>query len=101
MAVVTSAVVLALSVVVPTLDSGADFAGPGIESEHHASTCVVVHDHTICTQVSANRALTTHAAAPRRAAAELVLPDPAPTRTPSDSRRAGTRLPRAPPFHRA
>ncbi|HZD04973.1 MAG TPA: hypothetical protein VE173_08640, partial [Longimicrobiales bacterium] len=97
----TLALMAALSVVVPMLDAGDAFRGPGIESEHHASTCVVVHDHTICTQVSANRALTTHAPPPRRPATELVLPDPVSAAPPPAGRLAGTRLPRAPPFHRA
>lgn len=97
----TLALLTALSVAVPMLDAGDGFQGPGIEAEHHASTCVVVHHHTICTQAGANRALTTHAPAPRRTASELVLPDPVPVGAAPASHSIGSSLPRAPPFHRA
>jgi len=45
---------LATSLLVPLLDRAGAASTPALETEHHASTCVVGHDHTICTQVGAN-----------------------------------------------
>ncbi|MGD2069872.1 MAG: hypothetical protein PVI57_14470 [Gemmatimonadota bacterium] len=52
-------ILVTLSVAVPAMD-GRDYgSGPVFESEHDASACVVGHDHTICTQAGAGRALPT------------------------------------------
>lgn len=56
MAPLTATVIVALSVVVPLLDGGWQSPVPVLESEHDTH-CVVGHDHTICTQATANRAL--------------------------------------------
>lgn len=50
---------VALSVAVPVMDARGYGSGPVIESEHDASACVVGHDHTICSQARAGRALPT------------------------------------------
>ena len=48
---------LASSIAGPVLDGSDRAHGPVLESEHSASSCVVAHDHTVCTQVSSNRVL--------------------------------------------
>lgn len=57
LAPLTATIVVVLSVVVPTLDSGWAGPAPVFESEHDTAHCVVGHDHTICTQAGASRAL--------------------------------------------
>lgn len=98
---VTSAVLVALSVVVPLLDGERGLDGPVFESEHHTPSCVVGHHHTVCTQFGANLALTPVAPAPVRSLLRvrpLLPPRPAdPATRPLDQ----ARLPRAPPFLRA
>ena len=54
---------VSLSVLVPLLDRAEASAGPVLESEHNPSTCVRVHDHTVCTQYSSN--LSSPSSAPR------------------------------------
>jgi len=46
-----------LSVAVPVLDGAERTHGPVLESKHNASTCVLGHDHSVCTQLSSNRVL--------------------------------------------
>ena len=50
-------VLVATGALVPILDAGSQTRRVVIESEHDAATCVVGHDHTICTQVGSNLAL--------------------------------------------
>lgn len=97
----TSALVVALSVVVPLLDGDRVNPGPVFEAEHHGSSCVVVHDHTICTQFSANLSLIPDAPAVRRPPTPVRMAPPSAPEGPSAVTRNGTRLPRAPPSHRA
>lgn len=52
-----AALMTSLSVLVPLLDAGERPDGPVVEAEHHAPDCVRGHDHTICLQLGANRAL--------------------------------------------
>ena len=52
----TATALVALSVLVPMLDAAGGDARPTLETEHD-TRCVIGHDHTICTQTSANRAL--------------------------------------------
>ncbi len=49
-----TALLLMVSVVVPMLDGGEFSHEAAFESEHSAASCLRGHDHTICTQVSAN-----------------------------------------------
>lgn len=96
---VTSALVVALSVVVPLLDGGPGFEGPVFEADHHGSACVVVHDHTICTQVSANLALAPASPNPERLPALIPVPRSAAPESPTGTPLDGPHLPRAPPSH--
>ena len=61
---VTSALMLSLAVAVPLMERTDRTTGPSVEVEHDPSECPVLHDHTVCTQVEANRA---HASAGRTA----------------------------------
>ena len=45
---------VAVSVAVPVLDAGRAVSSLVLESEHHASSCLTGHDHTVCTQVGSN-----------------------------------------------
>lgn len=54
MSTLLTGALLATSALVPLLDRNESANAPVLETEHHASTCVVGHDHTICTQVGAN-----------------------------------------------
>jgi hypothetical protein len=66
---------LALSVAVPLLERADLSLDPVAESAHEPGTCARAHDHTICTQVSANVALTTGPLHPRPPAdVSAVLP---------------------------
>ena len=47
----TCVVVLLVGLAVPTLDRHLAGGGPGIEVEHHPSTCPPAHDHTVCVQI--------------------------------------------------
>jgi hypothetical protein len=49
-------VLLALSVAVPVMERADLTHVPVVESEHEPGSCPTPHDHTICTQVSANHA---------------------------------------------
>ena len=86
---------------VPLLDGDRGYSGPVFEAEHHGSSCVVVHDHTICTQVGANLALTPDSPDPDRLPAGVLDEHPVAAEGPTGVLLHGTRLPRAPPFHRA
>ena len=48
------ALMLALSVAVPALEREEIAHETVVESEHNPGTCPTAHDHTVCTQVSAN-----------------------------------------------
>lgn len=50
---------VASSVAVPVMDADGPGNGPVVESEHDAGSCVVGHDHTVCSQAGANRPLPT------------------------------------------
>lgn len=52
-----AALMTSLSVFVPLLDASERPDGPFIEAEHHAPDCLPGHDHTICLQLGADRAL--------------------------------------------
>lgn len=54
-ALVLPLLLVASSVVVPTLDRDLFGTFPVLEAEHHPSTCVVGHDHTICQQAGGGR----------------------------------------------
>jgi hypothetical protein len=56
-----AALMMSQSVAIPLLDRADRVGVPVVESEHNASTCVRGHDHTICTQFSANRQISTDA----------------------------------------
>lgn len=56
---------LALSVAVPLLERADLSLDPVAESAHEPGTCAKGHDHTICTQVGANVALTSGPLHPR------------------------------------
>ena len=49
-----SLLMLSLSVAVPLLERFELVDQPVVESEHNPATCPPAHDHTVCTQVSAN-----------------------------------------------
>ena len=48
---------LCLSVAVPFMERAELVHEPVAESEHNPATCPPAHDHTVCTQVSANLAV--------------------------------------------
>lgn len=52
-----ASVMLVLSVAVPVLDTDRATVAPVLESDHARGECVVGHDHTLCAQVGASRAL--------------------------------------------
>ena len=52
-----AALMLSLSVAIPVLERGELSGTLGIESSHDANRCGHVHDHRICTQLSANLSL--------------------------------------------
>ncbi len=56
MATPLAVVLLALSVAVPVMERADLTHVPVVESEHEPGSCPTPHDHTICTQVSANHA---------------------------------------------
>ena len=49
----TWALILVVGVAVPVLERAEIVAEPAVESEHNPATCPPAHDHTLCTQVSA------------------------------------------------
>jgi len=53
-----AALVLFSGVVSPLLDSGDLRADTVLESRHGGTSCTPSHDHTLCTQLGANQALT-------------------------------------------
>lgn len=99
-AALTTALVVALGVVVPLLDGDRALVGAALEAEHHDS-CVVVHDHTICTQVGANLALIAETPSPRRLPVPVHAERPPTPDGPAAGEADGIRLPRAPPSPRA
>lgn len=80
---------LGSGVVAPALERGGA-QGPALEADHHASTCVRGHDHTICTQLGANRLAPTDA---------VKAPEPAPAVELSRSDLAGLEATRTPLSH--
>ena len=52
----TALLMLALGVTLPILERADLSASPVVESEHEPGSCPAPHDHTVCTQVSANHA---------------------------------------------
>ena len=52
-----AALMLSLSVAIPVLERGELSGAVGIESSHDPGRCGHVHDHRICTQLSANLSL--------------------------------------------
>lgn len=97
LALLVSALLVALSVVVPVLDRDRPGRILTLESEHDPATCVTGHDHTVCTQVGASQALPDDGPRqPRRPASTALLrttthDDAAPPHATDSSR------PRAPP----
>lgn len=81
----------AVGTAVAVLDAGAQREGTTVEDLHDGCGCVRAHDHTICTQVAANRIL--HPQPPRQVAGIT-------TRVPPTSRFRGNpvlrRVPAAP-----
>lgn len=67
-----SALMLTLSVAVPVLDEGTLFDQPIVESEHGPGDCPSGHDHTVCTQFSANLAIDGRATESPEAPSSLV-----------------------------
>ena len=53
-----SALIVALSVAVPVMGRGDLSRGNAVESQHDPVNCAPAHNHTLCTQVGANHALT-------------------------------------------
>jgi hypothetical protein len=53
------AILLLQGLLVPSLEADGSTRRAVLESEHSDATCVVGHDHTICLQVGANRAVAT------------------------------------------
>lgn len=53
-----AALLLVLSVAVPVLERADLTHGTVVESEHDPGSCPTPHDHTVCTQVSANQSAT-------------------------------------------
>ena len=49
-----AALLLVVTVAVPMLDTGEFSHEAAFESAHSAASCLLGHDHTICTQVGAN-----------------------------------------------
>lgn len=91
----------ALSVLLPLLERDRVGRSPVLETEHHTGSCVVAHDHTICTQVGANFALAAPGAQPAPAEGRLqrltgLRVHEVPSRTFSTGHRS-----RAPPLVRA
>lgn len=99
-AALTTFLVVALGAVVPLLDGDRARVGAALEAEHHGS-CVVVHDHTICTQIGANLALIPETPGPRRLPVPVHAERPPVADGPSAVELDGTHLPRAPPSPRA
>ena len=59
MAAFTAALVVALTASVSALDAGIVEGDPVFESAHDRAHCGVGHDHTVCTQASAERPMPT------------------------------------------
>ena len=55
------AVLLLQGLLVPMLEATGDARKVVLESEHSAASCVIGHDHSICIQAGANRAVLTSA----------------------------------------
>jgi hypothetical protein len=66
-----AALMVCQSVAVPLLDRAERLGGPVLESEHSASSCVKGHDHTVCTQFSANHQIPSEAPRHSRTAREI------------------------------
>lgn len=65
---------LVLSVAIPLLERADLSLDPVAESQHDPGSCAPAHDHTICTQVGANVALTSGPIHPRGPAGVSVAP---------------------------
>ena len=100
MALITSALMVALSVAVPFMDGSDSVAGPTMEAGHHGSVCTL-HDHTLCTQVGANLALVVETLPAGRLPSVIPLPEAVPSRADAGRLLAETHPARAPPYQRA
>jgi hypothetical protein len=97
---VVCVLVVALGDIVPLLEAGDSIDGPAVETEHHAQTCVVVHDCRLCTQIGAAHALIPPSSIPIRLNRSRLGPTPLQVRTPYEPAGVGILLPRGPPFTR-
>lgn len=88
--------VIGSGLVAPVLDGGGAH-GAALEAEHHPSACVRGHDHTVCTQLGANRLAPAEGAETPAWDSTLELAAPDPTALPSTPSFLAHRHARAPP----